>query len=253
VEPSADARRQPLVSCIVPVFNGARYLAEALDSALRQTYGTVEVLAVDDGSTDATPTVLASYGDRVRSVRQANAGPAAARNRGLREIRGEFAAFLDADDLWDAEKVARQMERFAARPELDISVTHVRNFWIPELRDEEARFRDHRIAQSLPGYLASTMLAPRRVFEAIGDFDAALAFGHSTEWFLRAKQHGAVIEALSDVLYFRRIHHDNRSRRLNDASRDEYLRLVRAHIERRRAHPAGGATAVAGPKQDPRR
>jgi glycosyltransferase involved in cell wall biosynthesis len=240
-----DARRGPLVSCIVPVFNGERYLREALDSVLQQTYRHLELIVVDDGSTDGSAALAASYGDRLRVLRQANAGPAAARNRGLDEMRGEFAAFLDADDLWHPEKLARQLGRFTERPALDACVTHLRNFWIPELAEEEVRFRNHRIARPLPAYLAATMVARRRAFDLVGTFDASLGFGHSTEWFLRAAARGAVVEALPDVLYSRRIHHANRSRQMHAESLDEYLRLVKAHLDRQRSRacPAvpGGA------------
>lgn len=219
----------------MPVFNGERYLREALDSVLRQTYRRLELIVVDDGSTDGSPAIVASYGDRLRALQQANAGPAAARNRGLRAMRGDFAAFLDADDLWHPEKLARQMARFAESPVLDACVTHLRNFWIPELADEAARFRDHRIARPVPAYLPSTMVARRRAFDLVGTFDASLRFGHSTEWFLRAAARGAVVEALPEVLYSRRIHHANRSRKMHAESREEYLRLVKAHLDRRRS------------------
>jgi glycosyltransferase involved in cell wall biosynthesis len=240
----------PLVSCIVPVFNGERYLREALDSVLQQTYRQLELIVVDDGSTDGTAEIVVSYGDRLSALRQTNAGPAAARNRGLDETRGEFVAFLDADDLWHADKLIRQMARFAMRPDLDVCVTHARNFWIPELAEEEARFRQHRMARPLPGYLPSTMLARRRAFDLVGVFDATLGFGHSTEWFLRGAARGAVVEAMPDVLYYRRIHHTNRSRQMNAASRDEYLRLVKAHLDRRRGRPPSPAGIGADRKRD---
>jgi glycosyltransferase involved in cell wall biosynthesis len=248
VDASADTRLQPLVSCIVPVFNGELYLREALDSALQQTYQRLEIIAVDDGSTDRTADILTTYADRVRALRQSNAGPAAARNRGLREMRGEFVAFLDADDLWHADKLTRQMGRFQARPELDICVTQLRNFWVADLRDEEARFRDHRIARPLPGY--PTTLVRRRIFDLVGEFDERLRFGHSTEWSLRAIAHGAVVETVAEVLYYRRIHRANRSRLMHEASRDEHLRLVKAHLDRRRREqhaPAAGAAAETKP------
>ena len=127
-----------LISCIVPVYNGERYLKEALDSILTQSYRPLEIIVVDDGSTDGTAEVVAGYGERVRYVWQSNAGPWIARNLGLSATQGEFISFLDADDLWHAEKLARQMARFEARPELDLCVTHLQNFWIPELEGEEA-------------------------------------------------------------------------------------------------------------------
>lgn len=221
----------------MPVFNGARYLAEALESVFAQTHRSLEVVVVDDGSTDETPAVIARYGDRVRAFAQANAGPAAARNLGVREARGEFVAFIDADDLWLPQKLSLQLARFAARPELELCFTLVRNFWIPELEQEASRFREHRIAKPLPGLLTSTLLARRDVFDAVGEFDPGLGHTHSTDWILRARARGAVAETLPEVLYQRRIHGANRSRLHADASRDEYFDLVKLQLDRRRGGP----------------
>lgn len=231
--------KSSLVSCIVPVFNGERYLAEALDSILKQSYKPLEIIVADDGSTDGTREVVQRYDTRVRYLLQSNAGPVVARNLGLGAATGEFVAFLDADDLWHAEKLARQMARFDARPELDVCVAHVQNFWIPELREEEERLRDNRVSKPLPGYSTVTLLARRSLFEAVGPFNAALRHGDSTDWFLRAAEHGAVIELLPDVLSYRRLHQTNRSRLLASNSRDEFLKIVKAVIDRRRVKNDG--------------
>jgi glycosyltransferase involved in cell wall biosynthesis len=100
----------PVVSVIIPTFNRAGVVTRAIDSALGQTYRPVEVVVVDDGSTDETPQVLRSYGDAIVPVVRDNAGPAAARNRGIRESRGDLIAFLDSDDLWLATKLERQVD-----------------------------------------------------------------------------------------------------------------------------------------------
>jgi glycosyltransferase involved in cell wall biosynthesis len=105
---------------IVPCFNGAAYLREAIDSALQQVGVSFEVIAVDDGSTDASREVLASYGDRVRRIFQDNAGVARARNVGIAAARGEYVAFLDCDDVWLPHKLAAQLERFRQDPELGL-------------------------------------------------------------------------------------------------------------------------------------
>src|SRR5215475_2242760 len=106
----------PLISCIVPVYNGEKYLAEAIETIVQQSYRPLEIIIADDGSTDGTAKVAERYSNLLRYLRQDNAGTAAARNLGLSAAVGEFVAFLDADDLWHPEKLARQMGRFEARP-----------------------------------------------------------------------------------------------------------------------------------------
>jgi GT2 family glycosyltransferase len=108
------------VSALIPVFNGGRYLAIAIDSALAQAGVTIEVIVVDDGSTDETPSILAGYGDRVVVVRQANRGLAAARNAGLAIARGEVVAFLDSDDTWEPEKSRQQLAYLEAHPDVGL-------------------------------------------------------------------------------------------------------------------------------------
>lgn len=110
----------PLVSIIVPSYNVEAYLADAIDSALAQTYPTVEIVVVNDGSTDATPRIMDRYGDAIVAVHQENGGLAAARNAGLRVARGEFLALLDADDLWFPERLERLVGLLDARPDLAI-------------------------------------------------------------------------------------------------------------------------------------
>jgi glycosyltransferase involved in cell wall biosynthesis len=227
----------PLVSCIVPVFNGERFLAEALQSILDQTHQPVEVIVVDDGSTDDTPSVVAAFGDRVRYFHQNNAGPAAARNRGIEESRGEFIAFLDADDLWEKTKLERQLDRFSQIPELAYSVTLTQNFWEEEVMDEEARLVHHRRSRPVPGYVTHALMVRRDWVEKTGGFDASLNHGDAADWFQRAEAAGAVGELLQEVLVRRRLHAGNRSRTMAKRSRDEFLLLLKRRLDRdRTAH-----------------
>src|SRR5690349_9034781 len=100
----------PLTSVIVPCYNGGRYVATAVQSVFRQSYPRIEVVVVDDGSTDDSPAILAGFGEAIRYVRQTNQGLSAARNRGIKEARGELLAFLDADDVWLPSKLATQVQ-----------------------------------------------------------------------------------------------------------------------------------------------
>lgn len=170
----------------------------------------------------------------MRYVKQSNKGPATARNLGLSKAIGDFVAFLDADDLWHPKKLERQLARFHARPELDYCVTHAQNFWIPELEVEAEKYQDHRISRPMPGYVTQTLMARRALFEAIGLFDSTLGHSDSTDWFLRAAERGAVMELLPDVLTYRRLHPNNRSRIRAATSRDEFLKLLKLSLGRRR-------------------
>src|SRR6185369_7640984 len=101
------------VSVIIPTYNSARFLTEAIDSVLAQSFKDFEILVIDDGSTDETKAMMQRYGSPVRYIYQANAGVAAARNRGIAESRGKYIAFLDADDAWCARKLETQLNALA--------------------------------------------------------------------------------------------------------------------------------------------
>jgi glycosyltransferase involved in cell wall biosynthesis len=212
-------------------------LSQALDSIFTQSRRPSEVIVIDDGSTDSTAAVVSRYGTQVRYLWQPNSGPATARNLGLSVALGEFVAFLDADDLWHPEKLERQMARFEARPELDLCVTHVQNFWIPELREEESHFQGHRFSQPLLGYCTQALLTRRVFFDTVGPFRTDLRAVDDTDWFLRAAERGAVMECLADVLVRRRLHRANLSR--TPLAYDVLLQVVKASLDRRRRQDGG--------------
>ena len=221
----------PLVTCVIPVYNGERFLGAAIRSALGQTYTNLEVIVVDDGSTDGTAEVAQAFSHRVKYLYQDNAGPAAARNRGIAEAEGEFLSFLDADDLWVADKLARQLARFRARPELSYSVGMVQNFWEDEVADEAERMSAHARARPIAGYVTLTLLVPRVWMERVGGFDTDLAHGDAADWFQRADRMGAVGELMDEVLGRRRLHGANRSRTMAAASQDEFLLMLKRRLD----------------------
>ena len=178
------------VSVIIPTYNHARYIAQSIASALQQTHAPLEIIVVDDGSTDDTPAVLAAYSDPVRVFRQQNAGVAAARNFGVSKARGEYVAFLDSDDLWHPEKLQRQLERFQADPELGLVHCGMETFDDATGRVVEVNVdgAEGWVAKEMLGFrkivvfAGSSILIPRRVFDEVGGFDVRLP--PSEDWDL---------------------------------------------------------------------
>ena len=114
-------KNRPLVSIIIPVYNAERYVYSTLDSVLNQTWRNLEVIVVNDGSTDRSMEVCQQFDDpRIIYVEQGNGGAATARNTGIRHARGEYLGFIDADDTWMPEKIARHMQQFDQDPDLGL-------------------------------------------------------------------------------------------------------------------------------------
>lgn len=224
----------PVVSCIVPVYNGARFVGDAIASILAQTHRALEVVVIDDGSTDATAEALQHFGDEVRVFRVSHGGLARARNLGVAVARGDYIAFLDADDTWGTCKLERQLARFADRPALDLSMTGIQNFWDGDLAGDPAQFEDTRFARPLPGHSCCTLLAPRAVFDRVGPF-ADLPLVEDVDWFLRARDLGLVSEVMPDVLVRRRLHGQNASLVHRERIPTALVDLAARTIARRRA------------------
>jgi glycosyltransferase involved in cell wall biosynthesis len=226
---------RPLVTCVVPTFDAERNLEGALACLLAQSHRPIEIVVADDGSSDRTVELARAAGPPVRVVTQSTAGPAATRNLGIRSATGPFVAFLDPDDRWLPEKLERQLARFAARPELDCSVTGVRIVW-DDPDDPAAReLAFHPRAGVVPGYATPTLLARRSAFDRVGLLDESRWFSDATEWFTRALDAGLVVELLPEPLVERHVHAGNLSRRRAAESADEFLDLLRARIAARRA------------------
>jgi glycosyltransferase involved in cell wall biosynthesis len=218
---------ESLISCIIPVYNGERYLRESLDSILTQTYRPLEIIVADDGSTDETPNVAQSYERAITYVQQANAGYWAAKNLGLSVAHGEFIAFLDVDDLWHSEKLARQIFRLEERSEIDLCFTRFQNFWMPELAEEERRYEGQFLSRPQSAWSISTLLVRRAVFERFGDFHDGTRGLENMSWFLRAAGQGAVIEVLADILMYRRFNVESFMRRGRAEVFDNFLPILK--------------------------
>ncbi|MET0556524.1 MAG: glycosyltransferase family A protein [Vicinamibacteria bacterium] len=206
----------PSVSVVIPAYNHARYLAEAIDSALGQTQPPADVTVVDDGSTDDTPRVLDAYRGSVRVVRQANRGVSAARNAGAALGRGDLLAFLDADDVWMPEKLAAQAALFAATPALGLvhcGVEEIDGHGRP-LRTRtdggQGRVAEEMLLFRRPVILGggSGAVVSRAWFDEAGRFDESL--GTSADWDLHHRiARRAAVGFVPRVLLRYRVHGAN--------------------------------------------
>lgn len=197
--------RTPLVSVVMPAFNCAAHLAESIDSVLSQDHTAIELWVIDDGSTDATPDILAGYGSRIHVLRQVNAGAATARNEGLRRARGQYIAFLDADDVWLPGKLRRQVAHLERHPEVGTVFCD----WLRWNPAPDGRYampdklgtvaETPGIAPQLSGWLypllltdcvmlTSTVLMRRSVIEQVGGFVPELRRGQDYDYWLRASR-----------------------------------------------------------------
>jgi glycosyltransferase involved in cell wall biosynthesis len=220
-----------LVSVVIPVRNGARYLGEAIESVLSQGIRELDLIVVDNGSTDGSRAVAESFGVPVRLIDEPRRGAAHARNSGAALARGEYLAFLDADDLWATGKLARQMQELEARQDVDMVFTFGENFLSPELT--EAQRLEVRFATGIgPFILPSAMLARRKSFFMVGPFPD-LREGEFIAWYGLALSMGIRSEVIPEALVRRRVHLTN-STRLAPRPGD-LLRAASMVLERKRS------------------
>jgi glycosyltransferase involved in cell wall biosynthesis len=233
----------PLVSVMIGAYNAAPYLGEAIESALTQDYEPLELIVVDDGSTDGTAEVARSFA-QVKVIEQENGGNGAARNRAVENASGELYAFLDADDRFTPGKLTLQKAALDADPGLDMVFGHVREFLSPEL-DEETRAKLRPPApEPMPWTAPNLMLVRRESFQRVGPFTTAVRVGVTVDWFARAQEAGLRHAILPEVVLERRLHTQNNGLR-ESASRSQYLEVIRQAMERRRA--AGEVERAEGP------
>lgn len=227
------SRSKPLISVMITVFNCEQYLAEAIESVLAQTYRPLELIVIDDGSTDASGEIARSYGESLRYEHRENAGFGAARNRAVELASGHLLAFLDADDRFLPEKLDLQWEALAADSELDAVYGHAREFVSPELStDQRASLRAP--FQPSPWPTPNLMLIRREAFLSVGPFSQTLKVGVGVDWYARSIETGLRSLMLPEIVLERRLHLSNNGVRERD-SRWQYLHVLKASLDRRRA------------------
>jgi glycosyltransferase involved in cell wall biosynthesis len=228
-------RSEPRVSVVVPVRDGELYLEHALASIAAQSRRPSEVIVVDDGSMDASARIAERLGARVE--RQPPSGQAAARNRGVAVSSGDLVAFLDADDLWPADRLERAVEALRARPDVDMLFGWCRQFDGATDDGHPGVPATSRLRPPQPGRLPGAMLVRRSALDRVGPFSTEWRVGELMEWLFRAYDAGLNELVTPDVVLYRRVHAANLSR--DEESRFDHVRILRRELARRRGRAGG--------------
>jgi GT2 family glycosyltransferase len=233
--PSGD---RPLVSVIVPVHNGASFLPEAVASILAQNYPALEIIVVDDGSTDNLAELVRRFQAPIRYVRQEASGASAARNRGIREARGAFIAFLDVDDLWPPDNLGLMVEAMSADPAPDVVQGYAQIMrQLPDTKEYE--FVGCPLEVFLD-YLGGALYR-RAAFDKVGLLDESLIYYEDVDWFYRARDGGLVVQRLEQISLYVRRHEHNMTR--DGTQRDFALLVLQKILAQKRLRAGASASA----------
>lgn len=224
--------RTPFVSVIVPVFNAEKYVGEAIDSIFAQGYAPLEVIVVDDASTDGTLKQLETFGDAIRVISlPANSGPAAARNVGLRHARGEVIGFLDADDLWLPGFIEHVLPCIT---EQGYECARGSAQLFRDLDDGTREFTPRLVLETQVG----TALYRKSLVDNVGPFDESMRYGEDVDWWKRMQEAGAKGTRLERVvLLYRRHKHNmtNREHVIREGLREGLMDAFRKRVARTRS------------------
>jgi glycosyltransferase involved in cell wall biosynthesis len=223
----------PTISIIIPVFNAERYLDEAIQSIYDQKYSPLEIIVIDDGSTDNSGNIGKYYPDIIVHQFRNSKGAAAARNKGIRMATGTLLAFLDADDIWIRNKLLLQYYEIKSDPQLDMIFGMTEQFISPELEKEPGSQRLREEFKEMPGYLMGSMLIKKESFLQVGFLNENLQLAEFIDWFERAREMGLKHKMLTDIVLRRRIHLTNQGITKRGHQKD-YIKVLKAALERRR-------------------
>lgn len=226
---------KPLVSVILPTFNAERFIASGIGCVLAQSYPRLELIVVDDTSTDATASVARAFGDRVRVQVIPHVNLPTARNVGLNVSRGEFIAFTAADDLWPPEKLAVQVEHLTSNPAV-MGCTGRTRLFLDEGCEWPSSLPAHLRGAEIAAPFTEVMLVRRALFECVGGFNEGFKAGDDLEWLARLSDAGIRLDMLPQVLLHRRITGGNDSL-TNPHMREFMFRALRESLQRKRSMP----------------
>jgi GT2 family glycosyltransferase len=228
--PVAREEKSPVISVIIPTYNAAKFIRDAIQCVLDQDYPSVEIIVIDDGSTDNTGEIIQSIDADIRYYKQDNNGAASARNRGIKDASSHLIAFLDVDDLWPENNLRVLVDELMDDPELQVVHGHAQ---LMMMDDETGKFEYvGNPEESFPYYIGAGLYR-RSVFQDVGLFDEELAFAEDTDWFERAKHLGIPVKRIDQVTLFVRRHGNNMTSGKADHELHP-LRMVKKTLDRLR-------------------
>ena len=227
------AAQSDLVSVIIPVFNGERFLSETIESVLDQSYKPIEIIVVDDGSTDRTAQIALSF-DGISYYTQVHQGVAAARNYGLAKAHGKYLSFVDADDTWQNDKIKKQMSNISQDNKFEGLVCRFENFFEPNVELPVWLNKEYFVGRKFKDMPSlCTLLIRADDFKLVGEFNTNLETGEDIDWFARAKDKGMIITLMHETFVYRRLHDLNLSYQAHD-DRKDLLKIFKASLDRKR-------------------
>jgi len=229
-KPDDTQKNKPLISVIMTVYNGEKFIREAIENIMNQKYPALEIIIVDDGSTDNTKRIIEQMPVDIRYFHQGNSGPAAARNWGIKDASGEYLAFLDVDDLWPENNLQMLLEEM----ERDKSADVVRGYaqLIRTGEDGKTEFIGNP-KESFPDYIGAALYR-KKVFEKVGLYDPTMYFGEDTDWFNRAREINIRIKRLNAVTLFVRRHGENMTEGKSLMELNAYKVIIKALHRKRK-------------------
>ena len=230
----------PLVSVIIPVYNGSNYLAEAIDSALAQTYDNIEIIVVNDGSKDdgATERVAFSYGDKIRYILKENGGVSSALNRGIAEMKGEYFSWLSHDDLYTPEKIEKQVALIKDKKDIVLCSGSLISANGTPIK-HKVKVLDKKLdgvgifGEVLRNYALNGLgfLVPKSVFDKVGLFDETMRYLQDFDMWVRIMWYDYKFICHSDKLVISRVHKAQQTHTIPEQYLIDRDRLAIKHIE----------------------
>ncbi|MGH7801947.1 MAG: glycosyltransferase family 2 protein [Thermodesulfobacteriota bacterium] len=224
------------VSVIIPVYNGGPFLADAIENIKQQSYVPLEIIIVDDGSTDATARIASNTRGDVCYVYQPNSGTPSARNKGLKRARGNVIAFLDVDDLWKENKLEIQLALLSKDPSVEVVLGYLQYIRSSELgggKTKLERFTDPWLELNL-----GAAICLKSAFDKVGFFDEQLPYCDDIDWFMRAKELGISMLIHKEITLYHRRHEHNITNQRN-LNHSYFVKAIKKSLERRRKSGEG--------------